>query len=165
MKTSAAYDAAVDLLDADHKAGKMFIDHDVLCEDGALAPPKRMLAQHICHALAVHAQIEQEIFSRVRKAIGDDAWMDEAFREHAQAKQAIARIEAMTTIGAGHDAPAKLAIMFDQHVLEEREHILRKERLAALHLRELTLALLGRQRQRQRHLKSRAGAALAKEAA
>ena len=51
MKTSAAYDAAVDLLDADHRAGKMFIDHDALCEDGALAPPKRMLAQHICHAL------------------------------------------------------------------------------------------------------------------
>ena len=164
MKELVAYDDAVDLLDADHKAvKKMFIDHAALCEDIAPAPAKRMLAQRICKALAIHAQIEEEIFyPQVRKAIGDDALMDEALQEHALAKTAIAQIESMKATDAGHDAAVKqLGMLIDQHVLEEREHIFLKARLAALDLRAMTLPLLKRQQQ----LKTKARAALAKEAA
>jgi hypothetical protein len=40
----------------------------------------------------VHTQIEEEMFyPRVRAAIQDDALMEEALREHAEAKKAIAR--------------------------------------------------------------------------
>lgn len=164
MKERVAYDDAVDLLDADHKAvKKMFIDHAGLCEDGAAAAAKRKLVQRICQALTVHAQIEEEIFyPQVRKAIGDDALMDEALQEHAEAKKVIARIEAMKATDAGHDAAVKqLGKLIDQHVLEEREHIFLKARLAALDLRGMTLPLLKRQQQ----LKTKARAALAKEAA
>lgn len=164
MKERVAYDDAVDLLDADHKAvKKMFIDYAALCEDDAPAPAKRMLAQRICQALAVHAQIEEEVFyPQVRKAIGEDALMDEALQEHAQAKEAIARIEAMKATDPGRDAAVKqLGMLIDQHVLEEREQIFLKARLAALDLRAMTLALLKRRQQ----LKTKVRAALAKEAA
>lgn len=164
MKERVAYDDAVDLLDADHKAvKKMFIDYAALCEDGAPAPAKRMLAQRICQALAVHAQIEEDIFyPQVHKAIGEDALMDQALQEHALAKEAIARIEAMKATDPGHDAAVKqLGMLVDQHVLEEREKIFLKARLAAVDLRAMTLALLKRQQQ----LKTKARVALAKEVA
>lgn len=164
MKKPVAYDDAVDLLDADHKAvKKMFIAHAALCENAAPAAAKRLLAQRICEALAVHAQIEEEIFyPQVRKAIGDDALMEEALQQHAEAKDVIARIEAMKATDAGLDvAVEKLGMLVDQHVLEEREQIFLKARQVALDLRGMTLPLLKRQQQ----LKKKARAASAKEAA
>ena len=164
MKQPVAFDDAVDLLDADHKAvKKMFMDHAALCEDGAPAPAKHMLEQRICQALAVHAQIEEEIFyPQAREVIGDDALMDEALQEHAQAKEVIARIGAMKATDAGQDGAVKeLGMLIDLHVLEEREQIFLKARLAALDLRAMTLPLLKRQQQ----LKTMARAALVREAA
>ena len=77
MKASTAYDDAVDLLEADHQAVKrMFIDYGALCDDAAPDAAKRAMAQRICHALTVHAQLEEEIFyPMVRKVLGDDALM------------------------------------------------------------------------------------------
>lgn len=60
MKQPIAYDDAVDLLDADHKAvKKWFMDHAALREDAALAADKYALSPRICQALALHAQIER----------------------------------------------------------------------------------------------------------
>ena len=164
MNERVTFDDAVDLLDADHKAvKKMFIDHAALCEDGASSSSKRMLTRRICQALTIHAQIEEEIFyPEVRKAIGEDALISEALHEHAEAKQAITRIEAMNATDAGYDAAVtNLGKMIDQHVLEERENIFLKARLAALDLRALTLPLL----KRQRSLKTMVHAAMTKETA
>lgn len=164
MKERIAYDDAVDLLDADHKAvKKMFIAHKALCEDGAPAATKHLLAQRICQVLTIHAQIEEEIFyPQVRQAIGDDALMDEALQEHAQVKDAISRIEVMKVSNMEHDAAVKqLGTMIDLHVQQEREQIFLKARLAALDLRGMTLPLLKRQQQ----LKAKTGAVMAKEAA
>ena len=164
MKERIPYDDAVDLLEADHKAVKtMFMNYAALCEDGAPAPAKRLLAQNICLALTVHAQIEEEIFyPQVRQVIGENALMDEALQQHAEAKKIIARIEVMKETDAGQDAAVKqLGVLIDGHVLEEREQIFLQARLAALDLRALTLPLLKRQQQ----LKTKVRAALAKEAA
>ena len=164
MKERVAYDDAVDLLDADHKAvKKMFIDYAALCEDGAPPPEKCALAQRICQALAAHAQIEEDIFyPEVRSAIGDDALMDGALQEHAQAKEAIAQIEAMQATDPGLDTAVKqLGMLIDQHVLEEQEQIFLRARLAALDLRAMTLPLLKRQQQ----LKTKVRATAVKEAA
>lgn len=107
MKERVAYEDAVDLLDADHKAvKKMFIDHAALCAGGAPDAERHRLAQRIAQALGVHAQIEEEIFyPEVRKALGDDALIDEALQEHAEAKALAARIEGMKPADAGlkHD--------------------------------------------------------------
>ena len=164
MKERIPYDAAVDLLEADHKAlKKMFMGYAALCEDGAPAPKKRRLALRICQALAVHAQIEEEIFyPQVRQVIGVKALMDEALQQHAEAKKIIARIEAMKEADAGQDAAAKqLGVLIDGHVLEEREKIFLQARAAALDLFTMTLPLLKRQPQ----LKTNVRAALVKEAA
>lgn len=150
MKEPVAFDDAVDLLDADHKAvKKMFIDYGALCEAAAPAAAKQALAQRICQALAVHARLEEELFyPAVLKAIGDDALMDEALQEHAAAKEVIARIESMKPTDAAYDATVQqLGKLIDQHVLEEREQIFLKARNAALDLRGLTLPLLKRQQQ------------------
>jgi hemerythrin superfamily protein len=149
MKEPVAYDDAVDLLDADHKAvKKMFIDHAALCEDGAPAPARRLLALRICESLTVHAQIEEEIFyPQVSQAIGDDALMEAAQQEHAQAKELIAQIQAMKATDAAHDAAvARLGALIDQHVLAEREQIFLKARQAAMDLRDMVLPLMQRQR-------------------
>ena len=164
MKERIPYDDAVDLLEADHKAvKKMFMDYAALCEDGAPAPAKRMLAQRICQDLAVHAQIEEEIFyPQVRQVIGENALMDDALQQHAEAKEVIARIEAMKETDSGQDAAVKqLGVLIDGHVLEEREQIFLQARAAALDLRTMTLPLLKRQQQ----LKTKVRAALVKEAA
>ena len=150
MKEPVAFDDAVDLLDADHKAvKKMFIEFGALCEDAAPAAAKQALAQHICQALAVHSQLEEELFyPAVRKAIVDDAVMDEALQEHAAAKEVMARIESMKPTNPAYDATVQqLGKLIDQHVMEEREQIFLKARNAALDLRGLTLPLLKRQQQ------------------
>ena len=150
MKTLVAYEDAVDLLDADHNAvKKMFMDYGVLCEDSAPADQKGALAERICQALTVHAQIEEEIFyPEVREALGDNALMDEALDEHKQAKQTIARIRAMAATDAAYDATVKqLGALIDQHVAEERGQIFLRARFAALDLRGLTLRLLKRKQQ------------------
>lgn len=150
MTERIAYDDAVDLLDADHKAVKqMFIAYGTLCDDSAPGAAKHKLAQRICRALAIHAQIEEEIFyPKVREAIGHDALMDEALHDHAQAKEAIARIESMKASDKAYDpAVRKLGELIDRHVLEEREGIFLKARQAPLDLRAMTLTLLDRRKQ------------------
>ena len=164
MKERIPYDDAVDLLEADHKAvKKMFMGYSALCEDSAPAPAKRLLAQRISQALTVHSQIEEEIFyPQVRQVIGENALMDEALQQHAEAKKIIAQIEAMKETDSGQDAAVKqLGILIDGHVLEEREQIFLQARAAALDLRSMTLPLLKRQQQ----LKANVRTAVAKETA
>jgi hemerythrin superfamily protein len=164
MKKPIAYDDAVDLLEADHQAvKKMFIDYSILAEDDAQPRQKRGLAERICRALTVHAQLEEDVFyPAVRDALGDDALVDQAIDEHAAAKAIIERLGAMKATDAAHDASVKeLGALIDQHVLEEREQMFLKARLAAIDLRGMTLPLLKRQQQ----LKKKAMAAPAEEAA
>lgn len=150
MKQMIAFDDAVDLLDMDHKMVKqMFIDYAALCEDDAPPDRKRELSLRICQALAVHSQLEEEIFyPSVREAIDDDGLMDEALHEHAAAKQLIAMIDGMAATAPGYDANVKqLGTLIDQHVSEEREQIFLKARYAAIDLRGMVLPLLKRQQQ------------------
>lgn len=150
MKQKVPYEDAVDLLDADHKAvKKMFIDYTVLCEDQALVDDRRVLALKICAALTVHAQIEEEIFyPAVQGAIGDDALMQEALQEHAQAKATITQIKKMDAHDMTYDDTVKkLGKLIDAHVLEEREQIFLKARMSTLDLRGLAVPLYARKKQ------------------
>ena len=150
MKEKVPYEDAVDLLDADHKAvKKMFVDYTALCVDQALADDRRVLALKICAALTVHAQIEEEIFyPAVRDAIGDDALMQEALQEHAQAKATITQIKKMDAHDMTYDDTVKkLGKLIDAHVLEEREQIFLKARMSTLDLRGLAVPLYARKKQ------------------
>ena len=139
MKELIAYDDAVDLLDADHVAvKKMFTDDSAVCEKTSHAADKRILALATCKALTFQSQIEKESFYlQVREAIGEEALMDIALEEHAEAKAVIARIEGMEATGAASDATAT----------GERIPISLKARNARLDLRGMMLPLLKRQQQ------------------
>ena len=150
MKQPVAYEDAVNLLDADHKAVKqMFMAYSSLCEDDAPASQKLALARRICKALTVHAQLEEEIFyPPVRTALHENTLMDDALAEHAEAKHLIARIEAMKPTSPAYDTTVKqLGKLIDAHVLKEREQIFLKASRAALDLRGMTFPLMKRQKQ------------------
>jgi hemerythrin superfamily protein len=152
MSATLFYEDAVDLLDADHKlAQKMFLDYHALCDDGAPSEARQQLAMKICQDLGVHTQIEEEIFyPRVRTAIQDDALMQEALREHAEAKKAIARIQAMAPSDAGYDDTVKkLGETIMDHVMDEREQMFLKARYSTADLRGMVPELYARKKELQ----------------
>ena len=115
---------ACDLLDADHKAVKaLFKEYETLAESRSRSPAKkRQLADRICKELTVHATIEEEVFyPAVRRAIKDNALMNEATVEHASAKDLIAQIRGMDAGDEMFDAKVVvLGEYIDHHVKEER---------------------------------------------
>ena len=147
MSATLFYEDAIDLLDADHKlVQKLFIDFQALCEDGGPAEVKGQLVRKICQDLTVHTQIEEEIFyPQVRAAIDDDALMDEALQEHAEAKETIAQIQAMAPTDDAYDETVQqlfTAIM--DHVMDEREQLFLKARYSTADLRGLAPELFAR---------------------
>lgn len=129
---------ACDLLDADHKAVKaLFKEYATLTESRSRSPAKkRQLADQICKELTVHTAIEDEIFyPAVRKAIKDDALMNEATVEHDSAKDLIAQIQAMDVSDEMFDAKVTvLGEYIDHHVKEERKEMFVKARSTQLDL-------------------------------
>jgi hemerythrin superfamily protein len=152
MSATLFYEDAVDLLDADHKlAQKQFLDYQALCDDGAPSNARQQLALKICQDLTVHAQIEEEIFyPRVGAAIGDESVIQEALREHAEAKKTIARIQAMAPDDAGYDkAVIQLGATIMDHVMDEREQMFLKARYSSADLRGMAPELQARKKELQ----------------
>ena len=150
MKPADAYDDAVDLLDADHKAvKKLFIDFNALCDDGAAPDAKSPIVEKICQALLVHMQIEEEIFyPAVRAGTGDKPLVEEAVDEHAQAKETIAEIQALQASDSKYDDTVKrLGELIDAHVLEEREQMFIEARQSSTDLRGLAVQLFARKKE------------------
>jgi len=158
MTDPAPFDNAVDLLDADHKlVESMFREYHAVCEEGASDEVRQTLAERVCREIAIHAQIEEEIFyPAVREALDDDELIAEALEEHAEAKELIAYIRAMAPSSDDYDATVKaLAEAIDEHVLQEREEIFAQVKLAPLDLRALAASL----QQRKTQLQAAAGSA------
>lgn len=133
---------AVDLLTRDHRL------LEELFAAFAAATPQQLdpLARRTCKLLRIHAQIEEELFYPVaRRATQDDAMIDEAEREHAEARQAIARVESMTSDHAGFkSAVGDLAAMATAHVREEESRLFPRLRNAGVNLVALGVALAER---------------------
>lgn len=150
MKPAHAYDDAVDLLDADHKAvKKLFIDFNALCDDGDSPDAKRQVVEKICQDLLVHMQIEEEIFyPAVQAGTGDEPLIEEAIDEHAQAKETIAQLQTMDPADEKYaDTVKRLGALIDAHVLEEREQVFLEARLSETDLRGLAVQLFERKQQ------------------
>jgi hemerythrin superfamily protein len=135
MPSTRAGKDACDLLDADHRAvKKMFKEFEELTQSRARsAGQKKMeLARQICHELAVHAQLEEEIFyPALRAAMKETDLLDEAEVEHQSAKDLIAQIEAAMEPDEKFEAKVKvLGEYIDHHVKEERGEIFPKARSA-----------------------------------
>jgi hemerythrin superfamily protein len=134
---------ALSLLEADHREVDRYFDaYDAATEPGE----KKALADKICLALKVHAQIEEELFDpKARQATGDDDLLDEAIVEHMGAKTLVAQIEAMRPGQPLYDARVKvLAEQVRHHVREEEEELFPEVRETRVDLRALGAKLAAR---------------------
>jgi hypothetical protein len=110
-------------LEQDHReVEEWFDEYNELEEDDNR---KGELAEKICLALKVHAQIEEEIFyPQAREAINDNDIVDEAIVEHATVKNLIGEIEAMEVGEELYDAKMRvLGEMVKHHIKEEEEEL------------------------------------------
>jgi hemerythrin superfamily protein len=127
---------AIALLEADHREVEGYFAQ---YKEANSEDEKKLLAQKICAALRVHAQIEEEIFyPAARKATKDNDLLDEATVEHAGAKVLIAEIEAMQPGMPLYDA--KVTVLGEQiqhHVKEEEGELFPKVRETRLDLKAL----------------------------
>jgi hemerythrin-like domain-containing protein len=116
--------SAFDVLEEDHReVEEWFDEYDEL--KGSDEDRKADLAEKICLALKVHAQMEEEIFyPQAREASQDNDLIDEALVEHSTVKNLIAEIEAMEVGEELYDAKIRvLGEMVKQHIKEEEEEL------------------------------------------
>ncbi len=109
---------ALSLLLDDHRAvKKLFKQFEEAKQDSA----KQSIAAETCHALSIHAQIEEEIFYPALRGVSDkiDDMLDEAKVEHMVAKQLIAKIESGDKDML--DANYKVLTEYVGHHVEEEE--------------------------------------------
>ena len=119
----AAFPNALELLEQDHReVEEWFDEYDELNEDDNR---KAELAEKICMALKIHAQIEEEIFyPQAREATKDNDLIDEAAVEHATVRHLIGEIEAMEIGEELYDAKIRvLGEMVKHHIKEEEEEL------------------------------------------
>ena len=146
---------AIALLKADHREVEGWFDD---FEKAKSTSKKQKLADQICLALKVHAEIEEEMFyPACRQAGVDEDTMDEADVEHDGAKKLIAKIEA-SRAGADHfDAQVHvLGEMIKHHVKEEegRDGMFAKAKKTALDMDELGEQLQRRKTQLMKQMKN-----------
>jgi iron-sulfur cluster repair protein YtfE (RIC family) len=152
--TTDAQDA-IALLTDDHKAvQKLFKEYEELTQNDADEEEKGALAKQICMELAVHAQIEEEIFyPAVREAIEDGDLLDEAEVEHASAKELIAQIGAMAPGEELYDAKVTvLGEYVNHHIAEEQDDLFPQAQKAKLAPASLGAELMERKLELQAEL-------------
>jgi hemerythrin superfamily protein len=141
-KAPAAKDA-VAMLRADHKkVSELFADF----EKARAAPRKQALVRQICTELAVHAQVEEEIFyPAVKAALKDKSLIPEAVVEQATMKDLIAQIEGVAPDGEMYDAKVKvLSEYVKHHVKEEHTEMFPRAKKTRLDMTELGARMAAR---------------------
>ena len=131
---------AIDLLVADHlAAAKCFKRYETMMKKRAPDAERAALANKVCDMLEVHTQIEEEIFYPAARAVGIDVdVMDEAYVEHAGAKELIAQIQSSNPMGEYYDAKVKvLGDIVNHHVVEEHTDMFPKCRRSTMNLVDL----------------------------
>ncbi|MBK6006301.1 hemerythrin domain-containing protein [Ramlibacter ginsenosidimutans] len=114
---------ACTLLDADHNEVIGMFEQYKAAHD---ARRHELLASQIAQNLVVHMQIEEEIFyPAFQRATGDEALLQDAIREHNEARELIAQIDK-------DRRNAKLMLALEDnildHVNDEREKMFPKAR-------------------------------------
>jgi hemerythrin superfamily protein len=140
---------AVELLINDHEHVKALFEQYESLGERALASKKKLAAQ-ICLELTKHSTAEEEIFYPAVRAANkeNEDMIDEAFVEHASAKQLIAQILAMEPDEPLYDAKIKvLSEQIAHHVEEEQGEMFPKARKAKLDLVALGAAIEQRKAQ------------------
>jgi hemerythrin superfamily protein len=123
-EAQAASPSALELLEQDHREVEEWFDEYDQLEDKD-DDRKVELAEKICLALKVHAQVEEEIFyPKARGATKDTDLIDESLVEHATVKHLISEIEAMEVGDELYDAKIRvLGEMVKHHIKEEEAEL------------------------------------------
>ena len=137
---------AIALLSSDHREVEELFEQFEKQGDRANAKKKK-IADQICTALILHAQIEEEIFYPAARAAVKEAGdlLDEAAVEHASAKDLIIQIQEMDPEDELYDAKVKvLSEQIEHHVKEEEKEMFPKVRKAELDLLALAEEMVTR---------------------
>jgi hypothetical protein len=148
---------AIALLTDDHKkVKKLFRDFEKLKENGEKGN-KAELVRQACLELAIHTQIEEEIFyPAAAGALDEQDLLDEAEVEHASAKELIAQLQEMEPGDELFDAKFTVLSEYVKHHIKEEEG----EMFPQLEKSELDLEELGaRLEQRKQELMEEMGPA------
>ena len=123
QKTSSDRPLALELLASDHrKVEDLFERFESAKEDEDES--RTEIAERICKELTVHAQIEEELFYPWLKDNLDEEDMEmveEAYVEHASAKDLIAQIEGAGEPDGEYDAKVKVLSEYIKHHVKEEE--------------------------------------------
>jgi iron-sulfur cluster repair protein YtfE (RIC family) len=114
---------ACTLLDDDHnEVARLFEQYKAARDDRR----QQLLAAKICEELAVHMQIEDEIFyPAFQRATGDQELLKDAKKEHQEARELITRIQGDRQ---NHKLVLELEDAILHHVNDEREKMFPKAR-------------------------------------
>lgn len=134
---------ATALLMQDHAEVKAMFRQYEMEEDKGI---KAVLANKICVALTVHAQIEEEIFyPAAGEALEDDGLVNEAIEEHDEIKKKIAEIVESTVAEKSIDGDVRTMLrIVEHHVQEEESQMFPDMRQAGVDLMELGRRLAAR---------------------
>jgi hemerythrin superfamily protein len=102
-----------------HRDVEVLFDKFEASEDDA---EKTTLVDQVCLALAVHAKIEEELlYPPAEDSIDEADLIEEAYVEHATAKDLIAQLEGMTVGDQYFDAKVKVLSEYIAHHVKEEE--------------------------------------------
>ena len=102
-----------------HREVEALFDKFEASEDDA---EKAKLVDEVCLALAVHAKIEEELlYPQAEEKIDEADLVDEAYIEHATAKDLIAQLEEMKVGDQYYDAKVKVLSEYIAHHVKEEE--------------------------------------------
>ena len=113
---------ALELLAADHRKVEYLFQQFEDEKEGDEGT-KRALAQRICGELTAHAQLEEELFYPwLRENMDEMEKIEEAYVEHATAKDLIAQIKGSATVDDAFDARVKVLSEYIKHHVKEEEN-------------------------------------------
>ncbi len=116
---------AIAFLRADHAEVKdLFAEYTQLVSRGGDDIDQRAeIVEEICQALTAHAQVEEEIFyPAARAAVSDESLLDEAAQEHADAKELMGQLRAMSPSDAQYDETVELLQQAVEHHVQQEEN-------------------------------------------
>jgi hemerythrin superfamily protein len=145
----------LDLLREDHeKLRQLFLAFTHLPVDEEDEDSKRDLVALACAELAIHAQLEEELFyPALRDVLEEQHLLDEAKVEHDLAKQLIAELEAIAADQELYDAKfTVLSEYVGHHMEQEEKEIFPKAQRSALDLEAMATTLLKRRKELQAEL-------------
>src|SRR5918992_4548254 len=124
---------AIDVIEEDHRTVEQLFARFERLRGAGDAEGKRAVVDSIIRELRIHAEIEEEVlYPNIRRLLADgDALVAEAVQEHAEAREALAEIEAKSPHDPDFDAKVTTLINdVRHHVNEEEGEMLPKLRTA-----------------------------------